>query len=279
MIKGTEKEQKGGSNSGYKKYVGMFNATVVAVNPNKTELEKILTTTIDKDPEYTDMNPENGAKRVTLSFWLKEVTNGHLFNVRFNLEDTVLTSSTGKTQFINNIGTTSYAVDENSIPSFLTENGRSVRKAKKGEELLYKFLRAWLNDLNYQDPSTELMLDDWKGLISGKTKELRDIISRYDSKTVCAMATVRVSSEGKEYQGVYNYEFLPGYCIQSFNGGKTYSSVNKFITKVEDAQYGCKDFYELKPLMEYDPSKNAISNTDKAIVVTGEARASEATSV
>lgn len=264
MIKGTEKEQKSGGS--FKKYVGMFNATVVAVNPTTSELEKLLNTTIEKDQEYTGVNSENGAKKVTLSFWLKEVTSGHLFNVRFNLEDTVVESSTGKTQFINNIGTTSYAQDESSIPSFLTEDGRTVRKAKKGEELLYKFLRAWLNDLNYKDSSTELMLDDWKGLLSGKTKELKDIIARYDTKTVCAMATVRMSSDGKEYQGVYSYEFLPGYCIQSFTGGKEYTPVARFKTKIEDGQYGCKDFYVLKPLMEYDPAANIVSNTNQPVL-------------
>lgn len=251
----------------YNKFVGLFNAYVVAVNPSKDELSTILGTTVEKDPEYTGSNDENGAKRVTLSFWLKEENDGNLFNVRFNLEDTVVVSKTGKTQFINSIGTTSYVEDKSQLPSFFTANGRDVRQAKKGEELLYKFLRSWLSNLNYEDESTELALD-WKKLISGKVTELREAIANFPGQTICALATVRTADDGKEYQGVYSYEFLPNYALDCFTGkkNKNYKAVDKFIEKVTDINYGCKDFYELKPLREYDPSKNVINTTDKPIL-------------
>jgi hypothetical protein len=257
-----EKEKKN-----YSKFVGLFNANVVAVNPTKTDLEKLLNTTIDKDPEYTGNNDENGAKKVTLSFWLKEVISARLFNVRFTLEDTVVKSSTGKTQFINTVGATSYANDATGVPSFITDNGRKVRPAKKGEELLYKFLRCWLNDLDFENPSAELILDDWKGLLNGKVDELKMAISNYTNKTVGALATVRTSNDGKEYQGVYSYEFLPTYAIDSYlSGGKCYGVMNKFIEKVNDQTYGCKDYYEISSIKEYDPAKNVIKNTNKPVL-------------
>jgi hypothetical protein len=261
-LKGKEKEVKN-----YKKYVGLFNAHVVAVNPTKEELGTLLGTTIDKEPEYTGSNSDTGAKKLTVSFWLKEENNGNLFNVRFNLEDTVVESKTGKTQFINSIGNTSYAEDKSQLPGFFTENGREVRPAKKGEELLYKFLRAWLSNLNYEDPSTELSMD-WKKLMSGKTSELREAISDFKDQTVCAMATVRTADDGKEYQGVYSYEFLPNYALDCFTGkkNKNYKAVDKFIEKVSDKDYGCKDFYELKPLTEYDPTKNVINTSNSAVL-------------
>lgn len=276
-LKGKEKEVRS-----YQKYVGLFNANVIAVNPTKDELGTLLGTTIEKEPEYEGSNNETGAKRVTVSFWLKEETVGNLFNVRFNIEDTVVESKTGKTQFINNIGNTSYAVDKSTIPSFITDNGREVRPAKKGEELLYKFLRAWLSNLNYEDSSTELSMD-WKKLISGKVTELRDAISDFKDQTICAMATVRTADDGKEYQGVYSYEFLPNYALACFTGqkNKNYKAVDKFIERVSDAEYGCKDYFELKPLIEYDPTKNVISTTNSPIipngqVITGEQMLNEA---
>lgn len=261
-LKGKEKEQRS-----YSKYVGLFNAFVVAVNPTKDELGKLLNTTVEKEIDYTDSNSDTGAKKVTLSFWLKEEQNGNLFNVRFGLEDTVVESKTGKTQFINSIGSTSYAEDKSQIPSFITDNGREVRAAKKGEELLYKFLRSWLSNLNYEDASTELSLN-WKNLISGKVTELREAIANFDSQTVCALATVRTAEDGKEYQGVYSYEFLPNYALDCFTGkkNKNYKAVDKFIEKVTNAEYGCKDFYELRPLQEYDASKNVISSSNSPIV-------------
>lgn len=261
-LKGKEKEQKN-----YSKFTGMFTAFVVAVNPTKDELGKLLNTTVEKEIEYTDSNSENGAKKLTLSFWLKEEQNGNLFNVRFGLEDTVVESKTGKKQFINSIGSTSYAEDESKVPDFIKGNGRDIRPAKKGEELLYKFLRNWLSNLNYEDESTELSLN-WKNLISGKTNELRDAIANFSTQTICALATIRTADDGKEYQAVYSYEFLPNYAIDCFNGKKNYKSVDKFIEKVTDPEYGCKDFYELKPIAEYDPAKNVVNTTNSPVVKT-----------
>jgi hypothetical protein len=261
-LKGKEKEVRN-----YTKHVGLFNAFVVAVNPTKEELSTLLNTTVEKDPEYIGSNSDNGAKKLTLSFWLKEEQIGSLFNVRFNLEDTVVESKTGKTQFINNIGTTSYAEDKSKVPDFLTANNREIRPAKKGEELLYKFLRSWLSNLNYEDESTELFMD-WKKLISGKTNELKEAIGTFETQTICALATVRTADDGKEYQGVYSYEFLPNYALDCFTGkkNKNYKTVDRFIEKVSDSEYGCKDYYELKPLKEYDPTKNVINTTNSPVV-------------
>jgi hypothetical protein len=262
-LTGKVKESRGN----FSKYVGLFTANVVAVNPSKDELGKLLNATIEKDLEYTGVNDQTGAKKLTLSFWLKEEQNGNLFNVRFNIEDTVVESKTGKTQFINSIGTTSYAEDKSKVPDFLTQNGRDVRPAKKGEELLYKFLRAWLSNLNYEDESTELSMN-WKQLISGKTNEIREAIDNFKSQTVCCLATVRTADDGKEYQAVYSYEFLPSYAMDCFTGksNKTYKAVDRFIQKVTDAEYGCKDFYELKPLAEYDPQRNVVNSTNSPII-------------
>lgn len=263
-LKGKEKEKVSGN---FTKYVGLFNAFVVAVNPTKEELGKLLNTNIEKDLEYAGVNDQTGAKKLTVSFWLKEEQNGNLFNVRFNVEDTVVESKTGKTQFINSIGATSYAIDKSAVPDFITANGREVRPAKKGEELLYKFLRAWLSNLNYEDESTELMMN-WKQLISGKTTEIRDAIDNFKNQTVCCLATVRTADDGKEYQAVYSYEFLPSYAMDCFTGkaNKQYSTVTRFINKVTDPEYGCKDFYELKPLTEYDPQKNVVNTTNSPVI-------------
>lgn len=259
-LKGKEKEVKS-----FSKYVGLFNANVVAVNPTKDELGKLLNSTIEKEPEYMGSNNESGAKRLTVSFWLKEEQTGSLFNVRFNIEDTAVVSKSGLNQYINSIGTTSYAASPDNVPDFV--KARPVRQAKKGEELLYKFLKNWLSNLNYEDDSTELMMD-WKKLISGKVTELRDAIDSFKSQTVCALATVRTAEDGKEYQAVYSYEFLPNYALDCFNGrkNKNYKVVDKFIEKVTDPEYGCKDYYELVALKEYDPTKNVVGSSDSPVL-------------
>lgn len=261
-VKGKEKEVKN-----YSKYVGMFVGNVVAVNPTRTELEKILNTTIEKDPEYAGVSRDSGAKTMTLSFWLKEESQGYMFNVRFILEDTAVESKSGKPQFINSIGTTSYATDISQLPSWVTSNNRSIRKAMRGEELLYKFLRNWLSHMDYDDEDTELYVN-WNHLINGRLDELKGAIEAFDDKKICALATVRTADDGKEYQGVYSYEFLPAFAMNCFTGekAKNYKSVDRFIERVTDAEYGCKDFYILKPLEEYDPSKNIVQTTNSSII-------------
>lgn len=265
-IKGEVKPNQGGEKKAYSKYVGLFNAVPIAVNPSKSELEKILDTTLEKDPEYTGTSDE-GNKKVNISIWLKEVRTGHIFNTRFYLEDKDQLSKDGKHQFINDVGLAAYPKrGEDGPQDFLTKNGRSTRKAKKGEEALYKFLRNWLSNLNYDDSSTELILN-WKTLIQGKVTEIRDAIEAYPNQPVCAMATVRLGTDGKEYQGVYSYEFLPAYALECFTGNKSdYESVKRFKSRVLDSQYGCKDYYVLGGLQEYDPSKNVIATTNSPIV-------------
>lgn len=260
-IKGAAKEKL---SKGYTKYVGMFNATVAAVNPTKEQLEKLLNTTLEKDLEYTGVNDENGAKKLAVSIWLKESKTGHYFNVRFNLEDTVVKSKNENTQYINSIGECSYAATVDQLPSFI-KDGKEVRIAKRGEELLYKFMKNWLKPvIDFSDPNLEFDLE-WRKLISGKVGVIQDAIDRYANQEICAMATIRMATDGKEYQSVYSYEFLPDYALGCFNGnGKSYA--NNFIAKVNDPNYGCKDYYELKPMSEYDPTKNVVVNSNSPIL-------------
>jgi hypothetical protein len=261
-FKGKDREIKA-----YNKYVGFFNANVVAINPTKEQLSKLLGNEIEKDLNYTDVSSETGAKKLTLSFWLKEETTGVLFNVRFNLEDTVVVSKSGKTQYINNIGSTSYAEDQNQIPSFITDNNRKVRKAKKGEELLYKFLRNWVaSSWKFDDPNTELVLDDWKGLMNGKVSEIQDVINNNSDKSVCCLATIRTATDGKEYQSVYSYEFLPSWSHTYLVEGRSAKNIDRFISKIQDGEYGCKDYYELTPMKEYDPQNNVVNTTNSAVI-------------
>ena len=43
-----------------KRYVGVAPVKIVAINPTKTELEKIYNTTLDKEPEYLGSNEKDG---------------------------------------------------------------------------------------------------------------------------------------------------------------------------------------------------------------------------
>jgi hypothetical protein len=147
-----------------------------------------------------------------------------------------------------------------------------------GEEDFYNFLRTWLGDLDYRDSSTVLQLD-WKKLMKGNLKDLKDQIDGSYCTNVVALATVKTvikDDETKEYQGVYNKGFLPAYSLKQFrlidyNNERVIEGIKgkkpkdrkpheRFVIDVT-GEYGCKDYYILKDLKEYDASTNfAASN-------------------
>ncbi len=266
MIQGKQRE-----NSNFSRKVGIFEARPISFNPNKEKLEKILGTEIEKEPEYvtTEKDPKTGEefKRARLSLWMEDVKTGGVFPLRFTIDDRDYVSErTGKTQYINNIGTTSWAMDQDDLPDWF--KARDYRVAKVGEEGLYKFLKNWLSDLDYRDFNTVVELDQ-KKIFNGNMKELEDVAHDFAANTVVSLATVRIANvngETKEYQSVYNKEFLPGNCMKYFRvqGKKNPDIVTKFINRVSDKEYGCKDVYVLDELTDYNSSMSIVAN-DKIV--------------
>lgn len=143
-----------------------------------------------------------------------------------------------------------------------------------GEEQLYDFMRKWLSKLDYRNAETVLQLE-WKKLMRGNVKELRDQINGEWSDNVICLATVEaVDKDGdiKEYQKVYNRDFLYPYAMKYFRTvnyadpeviarlkakkPRDLKPHEKFVLNVTDVEYGCKDYYILKDLTEYDASMN-----------------------
>jgi len=254
-------------------YVGLFEAEVVAFNPSREELEKLLDTELEKDPEYLKEDEKDGVQTMRLSVWLKEVKNSKLFNLRFFLKDKErMNKNEDKNQYINSIGITSWADDPSNLPEWFTAGDRAFRKAKVGEEELYNFVRNWLSDLDYKDPDTKLDME-WAKLMRGNVKPLTENIGSPFEKHIVALATVKTGedSEGKpkDYQQVYNRTFLPEYAMKFIRvgGKKIPKAVTKFYEQVEDPEYGCKEFFglELKELHEYNPEENIATADTTAI--------------
>lgn len=250
----------------YEKKVGLFEANVVSINPSREDLERLLSIPeLEKDPEYLKED-EDGSQTLVVSVWLKELMEGQLFNVKFFLKDSYRTNKNGdKHQYLNTAGVTSWADEPENLPSWFGEGGREYRKAHVGEEELYTFLRSWLNQLDTRDVDAKLDFD-WAKLMKGNVKELRDMMGDPELPTnytgsLIALATVKTSKDGeKEYQQVYNRDFLPGYQMKNFRlaGKKKPKTVEKFVERIEDPEYGCKEFYgtTLGLLTTYNPEEN-----------------------
>lgn len=280
MIQGEKREQR--QQVDFTKKVGLFEAKVVAINPTAEEFKEVLNIDLQEGSKLTEYLGESrdGNTSLRVDVWLEEVKNKDKFKVTFFLENKERENKDGsKKQYINNIGGCTWAADENDLPEWFAK--RDYRVAYVGEEELYNFLRTWLSELDYTKDSTVLQLD-WKKLMKGNTKDLKEQVDGAYCGTVVALATIVVrqkDGENKEYQGIYNKAFLPSYYLKNFRlidyGNMSVQSSlrakktkdlkphERFVVNVT-GEYGCKDYYTLRDLQDYNPDDNLVAS-DKVL--------------
>ena len=281
----------------FQRKVGLFEANVICINPNAEEFKEILGIELREESKATEYLGEakDGNTYLRIAVWLKDVKNGEIFPspATFFLEDKERENKEGtKTQYINTVGVCSWADDPNNLPDWFVE--REYRVAYVGEEELYNFMRKWLVNLDYRSAETTLGIE-WKKLMKGNVKELRSQIDGEwctNDKTgkaigIGALATVSTrerDGEFTEYQNVYNKDFFPAYSLKNFRlvdytnpdvlaklrtkKSKELKAHEKFVLNVTDPEHGCKDFYILKDLQDYNPDENLVAS-NKVISESG----------
>jgi hypothetical protein len=270
------------NNGEFGKKVGLFTATVLCVNPTEKEYKDILGMELKEDSKATEyVSERDGNTLLRVDFWLEntkknaEGEKDRPYKMSFFLEDKVRENKDGtKTQYINSIGNCAWADTPEHLPDWFCK--REYREAYSGEEDLYEFMRAWLNKLDYRDAETALELD-WKKLMKGNVKDIKDQVNGEWAGEVGCLATVivkEVEGEPKEYQGVYNRGFISTYSLKHFRlvdydnpevvtalgtkENKDLKPYERFVLKVT-GEYGCKDFFKLKDIKDYDPNENPVS--------------------
>jgi hypothetical protein len=216
--------------------------------------------------------------------WLEDVKSKEKFKVSFFLEDKERENRDGtKKQYINSVGSCTWADDPNNLADWFTS--RDYRVAFTGEEDLYNFLRTWLGNLDYRDAETTLQID-WKRLMKGNVKDIKEQVGGELATTFVAMATVKTvvkDDEAREYQSVYNKAFLPAYSLKNFrlvnySDTKVLETLRqkktrdlkpheRFVVNVT-GEYGCKEFYIFRDLKDYSADDNFVAS-DKAISEDG----------
>lgn len=279
---GGKKREQSSASSDFTKKVGLFEAEVVAVNPNAEEYKDILGMELKEDSKATEYlgTSQNGNKTLRIDFWLEEVKSKEKFKVTFFLEDVVkVNKDATKTQYINAVGMCSWADDPNNLYEWFTN--REYRPAFVGEEDLYNFLRTWLGNLDLRDAESTLQIE-WKKLMNGNVRDIKQLIGGEFVTNVVALATIKsVIKDGdtKEYQNIYNKAFLPAYTLKNFRlldysnseelsklrnkKSKELKPHERFVLNVT-GEYGCKDFYTFKDLKDYNPDDNLVAS-DKVI--------------
>ena len=223
--------------SAVKRIIGVGPVFVLAVNPNKTELEKLYNTQIENEPEYVGEievgEDKHKVKNVRIDFIVKtdpekcngiEVTTKIPFFIRneyrFNRDNT-------KVQVIDKYGRTAWVTAEQAkaheIPMY--KNGpanldKDYRPCYVGEEDLTNFIKRYLvipNVMKYvnntwvmvdKPEDCEARLENIPEYFKGNFKELRDAISLQPNNKVKALFGVRTTDDNKQYQAVYTQMFL-----------------------------------------------------------------------
>lgn len=274
-IGGKKREQ---SQSDFAKKVGLFEAKVLAINPDTEEYKDLLGMELKEDSKAVEYlgTSKDGNTTLRVDVWLEDVKSKDKFKTTFFLENKEkVNKDETKKQYINSIGSCSWADDINNLPTWFS--ARECRVAYVGEEELYNFLRTWLGALDYRDAETTLQLD-WKKMMKGNVKDLKDQIDGEWCTSVVALATIKTvikDEETKEYQGVYNKAFLPDYTLKQFrlvdyNNSSVVSGLRskkskdlkpheRFVLNVT-GEYGCKDYFIFKDLREYNSDDNLVAS-------------------
>lgn len=276
-ISGSKREIPQGGD--FPKKVGIFEAKVIAINPNEREYKDILGIELKEDSNATNYY-DDIKKKLRVNVWLQDVNSDFKTNATFWLEHGEKENKDAtKKQYINSIGVCSWASSPDLLPVWFLK--RDYRIAHIGEEEFLGFVRIWLGGLDFSDLSTEIMLD-WKKVMSGDLKDLKEQIDGEFTQTVGALATVKTvdKEDGpKSYQNIFIKSFFPGYSIKSmrvvdynnpdvvrgltFRKSAELKMHERFVVNVT-GEYGCKDYYTFKELHDYDPDSNLVES-DKVI--------------
>lgn len=252
----------------FKLKVGLGEFRVLAFNPTRDELNRLLGSEREGgEIDYLYEN-KNGKPATRISVWLEEVKSKSRMMLTFFLEKETAVSRTGKTQYVNAVGQSSYVDDESNLQDFFIK-AMTYRKAHVGEADFMEFMRSWMTgiELNVEKGGNRNnILTDIDKFYKGNCKEIQDLVNSEFAGTVVCPVTVQtklVDGEIKHYQKVYNKRFLPGYAIKYFeNPHAEYpKSVSRFIDDMK-GEFGPKEYFVLEPLRDYDPAENPVESGD-----------------
>lgn len=257
-----------------KLYIGVAPVFVLAVNPNKKELESLYGTELEEAPNYlgeSEVGPEGDKKKVPqvrIDFFVKTdvekcgietMTKVSFFlnkAYKYNRDST-------KVMVINKYGETTWlpiecVKDGAAIPENMKWYDTSdMRPAFIGEAELTDFIKKYLNIPNKSFTTksgetkfisnladAEARLDNIDKYFKGDFTELQSVIKLQPKNKVKVMFGVKTTDDNKQYQAVYTQMFLK-------NAVNDYSKLDKdFKERQANGSYTNTEF-SVEPIHEY----------------------------
>lgn len=265
-----------------KKYIGIAPMYVLAVNPNKAELEKLYNTELEKEPEYLTKTEIDGkeVENIRIDFIVKsdEEKCGTDFTTklsfflrkeyRFNRDQT-------KVQVIDKYGRTAWVTKEQlqtkEIPVYSSGQAnldKDYRPCFVGEEDLTNFIKTFLNIPNVMkyvnntwvmvdNPSEcEARLDNIEKYFKNDFSELKSIIKLQPKNKVKVMFGVRTADDGKQYQTFYSQKVLSNNA-----GDAAYAKLDKELQERKALGAYSNVEFVAQPITEYTVKATTFTST------------------
>ena len=177
--------------SGVKLYSGLTNMNVIAVNPTMAELHG-LDINVKTEPNY--FLELNGTEYFKVVFWMKNTDLTTRLEILMTSSPRV--SQTGKHQWINNVGQSTWS---EAAPTYDWWKAEGQRHAFGGEETLINFVKAWANVASGDDVS----FDTIGNIVKGDVSELKALVKMLSNN----QARVLVGVKDGKYQTIYTKHF------------------------------------------------------------------------
>ena len=172
---------------GVKLYSGISNFKVIAVNPTMAELHN-LDIPVKSEPNYDVSFSDQEYKKIV--FWVRNTDT--TVKVEILMQPQERTSQSGKLQWINSIGQTTWS---EGAPTYDWWKPENRRPAFVGEETLINFTKAWANVANGDEVSYETM----KNIAMGDVTEIKALVHALAENEVRLLVGVKDS----KYQTTY----------------------------------------------------------------------------
>ena len=261
-----------------KRFIGVAPVRILAVNPNKAEMEKLFGREFE-EPQYTSTVEGKDGKDVQsirLNFVIQPDSNrtsvDSLFNMSLFLrKEYIYNSEKTKVKVIDKYGRTAWVTFEqlkaHEIP--MNSNGpakidSNYRPVYRGEEELIDFIKCYLGIPNVEkyDKRTgmwvlnsnlsecEAQFANIDAFFSGNVQELKETIAYRPNNFVKVLFGVR-ESEGKTYQTFYTGRFA-----------KNNAGTNAIAEELQKTQANgglSTSIFEVCDLKEYKPQATDFS--------------------
>lgn len=232
----------------FKLYEGIASCGIVAINPNKAQLEKITGKTLDKEPEYIKEVEKDGTTyktaRIDILFKLAKSEKGkdlyfdadgepvnNIFHKSILITKRNQTNREGtKTNVIDAYCNTAWVTDDllanNDIPIY--SNGpasimKNYRPLMQGEEVLTKLMKVFLNITPCRIEDQTVKTYDWKTKSYINVEHPEDCECRFDNIDEFFKGNFKEIQDWLAYAPTNKVQVLFG--VRTTEDGKTYQDI------------------------------------------------------